>query len=922
MVANHDGKPFAKVIDFGIAKATSQRLTERTLFTRYGQMIGTPAYMSPEQAQFSIEDVDTRADIYSLGCLLYELLTGSPPFEPGKLSEMAFDEMCRVIREQDPPKPSTRLSTMGEKSVTIAAQRGTDVRALGHKVRGELDWIVMKSLEKDRNRRYQTTAALAEDVRRHLDDEPVEANPPSIGYRIGKFTRRHKGSIAAASAIVATLITGLAVSLWQTKSAIIAKQGEADQREIAQEALKVAEANLYYADLNLAQSVLADADLIWARELLDRQRPAPGERDQRGFEWRYLWSLCQGEQANVLKPALSSGISQLAFSHDGRWLAAGKKSGEQLPVIWDMTTRKAVNTLPPGHRPLSFAPNSPRLVTAGDNRLTLWNTETWQKERTLESADPNATGVFSPDSRWLVTYGPQGLQVWDTQTWSAASPPLPEHVKPNYYVTGTLSISSDSTTVSCSYGSPYATTAEFRLYRLPSLETVPWSRHMPRDVSAAAFHPGRALLATGGWSGDVRLWDLTTGEERPSTMKQTAKIFAMAFSPTDAKILATTGGDGSIRLWDITTRREHARMQGAVDEIHRLSFSPNGRWIATGGNPSPITLWDATDPRPDVTNVPTEDRTIILGYTDDQKQLFTIDFLGQVELRDADSFAVAEEIVQVDAEAVGLDVAFLTRRVAITTDRKTLALGMKDGSVELWNLVTRSKTVLEAAHENEIRGLEFSPDGRTLVTAGLDRAVHLWDLETRSKIDSGSINLASGLEAVCVRFSPDGKLVAVGSGGQLSVFRGSDLQKLNPPSGYLGWFLSLRFSPDGRHLVSGHMARQKCLIVWDTRNWERHELPAHKMVALEITFSPDGRRMVTIGDELGVWDTDTWQRLASFKLPKHDAGFVTFSPGGNELITSHANALRIWRAPSFLEINERESRFGRWGTEAAPTGSP
>ena len=213
MVTLHDGVPVVKVIDFGIAKALGQQLTDKTLFTGFAQMVGTPMYMSPEQAQLSGLDIDTRSDIYSLGVLLYELLAGVTPFDRERMRTVGYDEMRRIIREEDPPSPSTRLSTLGQAAVTVSAERQSDPQRLCRLLRGELDWIVMKALEKDRTRRYETANELARDVDRYLKDEPVAACPPSSWYRFRKFTRRHKAAlrITAAAALV-LLLAGAGVS--------------------------------------------------------------------------------------------------------------------------------------------------------------------------------------------------------------------------------------------------------------------------------------------------------------------------------------------------------------------------------------------------------------------------------------------------------------------------------------------------------------------------------------------------------------------------------------------------------------------------------------------------------------------------------------------------------------------------------------
>ena len=214
LIASHDGAPVVKVIDFGIAKAITGPLTDKTLFTGFAQMIGTPLYMSPEQAGQSSLDVDTRSDIYSLGVLLYELLTGATPFDGDALKKAGHDEMRRMIREDDPPAPSTRLSTMGEAASTASARRKSDPRKLRQVIRGELDWIVMKALEKDRSRRYETANSFAIDVQRYLADEPVSAGPPSVNYRMRKFLRRNRGAVAAVSIVVIALIVGIIGTTW------------------------------------------------------------------------------------------------------------------------------------------------------------------------------------------------------------------------------------------------------------------------------------------------------------------------------------------------------------------------------------------------------------------------------------------------------------------------------------------------------------------------------------------------------------------------------------------------------------------------------------------------------------------------------------------------------------------------------------
>jgi serine/threonine protein kinase/Tfp pilus assembly protein PilF len=265
LVEIQDGRPVPKIIDFGVAKATAQPLTERTLFTQHGQLIGTPEYMSPEQAEMSGLDIDTRTDVYSLGVVLYELLVGALPFDSKQLRKGGFDQLRRRIRQQDPPRPSARITALGEISTTTAQRRRTDVPSLTRQLRGDLDWIVMKALEKDRTRRYASASELAADLRRHLNNEPVSAGPPSALYRLRKFALRHRAAVSAAALVLLALIIGIVGTTVGLMRALRAERRASSEAETARQV-----SDFLVELFEVSDPEEAQGETITAREILEK----------------------------------------------------------------------------------------------------------------------------------------------------------------------------------------------------------------------------------------------------------------------------------------------------------------------------------------------------------------------------------------------------------------------------------------------------------------------------------------------------------------------------------------------------------------------------------------------------------------------------------------------------------------------------
>jgi serine/threonine protein kinase len=305
LVTEHEGMAVPKVIDFGIAKATEQPLSESEALTGINAFVGTPPYLSPEQVQFGTRDVDTRSDIYSLGVILYELLAGRPPFE---LTGTDLETICRIIREVDPQRPSSVLAK--HLDYTRVHSPRTALREQVAAVRGDLDCIVMKCLEKDRTRRYETANGLAADLQRHLDDEPVVARPPSVGYRFFKAWQRHKLAFAASGAVISTLILGIVMTSWQAIEANRARSAEKVQRLRADAEKADARRLLYNADMGLAQQAWEENNIGRLQQLLKETEHWPN----RGFEWYYWQRQLHLRLKTFVHPSVATAG---AFSPDG-----------------------------------------------------------------------------------------------------------------------------------------------------------------------------------------------------------------------------------------------------------------------------------------------------------------------------------------------------------------------------------------------------------------------------------------------------------------------------------------------------------------------------------------------------------------------------------------------------------------------------
>src|SRR5262245_3648184 len=528
LVAMYDDKAVVKVIDFGIAKAIGQQLTEKSLFTNLAQMIGTPMYMSPEQAQMSGLDVDTRSDVYALGVLLYELLSGTTPFDKERLRTAAFDEIRRIIREEEPLRPSTRLSTVGQASATLSANRRSDAKRLSQLFRVELDWIVMKALEKDRNRRYDSASAFAADVQRYLRDDPVLACPPSAWYRVSKIVRRHKGPALAASLVVLALVGGIIGTTW---------------------------------------------GLI---------RATQSERDARG---QLFLSLLNQARAG----RFSRQMGQRLASLDALAKAASLRSDERLRdeaiaamVLPDLRFGPSWHALPPGSR--SSAPDSQYRLYASDSDLGVISIRSLPDDREVESivAAPTKVGALqlSPDGRYLARLE-DGYKL---RVWRLADRESVLLEEPRQIFGWTFSPDSRQLAVGQQgwiLRFDLATGRELNRWQLPK----------KTSAYGLAFHPDNRQLAVGYADASVAsVYDATTGNLIADLPVGATRDQVVAWHPDGVRL--AIAGSQFLQVWSVPARRLLATLKGDTQQITHLTFHPDGQLLASNSWDGVLRLWD------------------------------------------------------------------------------------------------------------------------------------------------------------------------------------------------------------------------------------------------------------------------------------------------------------------------------------------
>ncbi|NIP27575.1 MAG: protein kinase [Phycisphaerae bacterium] len=891
MVTLRDGKPVPKVIDFGIAKAISQRLTEKTLFTRYAQMIGTPAYMSPEQAEMSELDVDTRTDIYSLGVLLYQLLTGVTPFSEEQLREAGYVEMQRIILEEEPSRPSTKLSTLGDSLTYVAEHRKTEPGMLTKLIRGDLDWIVMKSLEKDRSLRYETIHDLAQDIRHHLNDEPVLAGPPSLSYKMQKFIRRNRIAVITGAIVMVAVV--LAVVVLSLSTALIWRAQSRTQKALSREQLAVQDAqyNLYVARMHLGGQYWEAGQIASLSQMLDNCVPETGQRDLRGWEWYYLLSLCHQDLATLCggTPA----VRRVAWSPDSSRIVAG--NSDNTAIVWDIPSQTERLVLK-GHTgevmAAAWSPDGATIATgSGDRTIKLWDAHTGKEMATLTGHnDRVASVVWTPDGTRLASAGwtDQTVRIWDVR----AGKEQMTLKSPGNAVTG-LSLSPDG---------EYLSSVEYlgwmRIFEMDTGREVRSWRAQEHNLWAVAWSPTGDKIATGGF-GPVKIWDPNTGRQLQS-LPHEGGVDWLSWSP-DGRHIASATRDQQIRIWQVDSGQQIHSYRGHTGWIKCAAWSPDGSRIASAGGDGTVKIW-ATYKLGGGSG---------LGHSDVMKiawspveELLATSGRGKIRMWDMDAGkcirswdsgqpAVVEtswspdgkylasfsewggdrETVKIWEVRTGAEVASIATPGAClcwSPDGRNLAIGYRGDSQEdtiIWNVAGKAETMRLKRHGGGTRSVSWSPNGHWLATSGTDGLIHTWNAKT-GNLEHTFQGHVRNKNVHVVAWSPDSRFFATGGWDQtIRIWVADEGTEKLTLHGHTGYIKSLLWSPDGSRIAS--TGRDEMVKIWDALTGRELMTLPYSNVGVEhtITWSHDGKKIAgALADgKIRVWDASAGYEIDSDK---------------------------------------------------------
>ena len=944
MVTLHDNRPMPVIIDFGVSKAIGHQLTEKTLFTAYGQMVGTPTYMSPEQAQMNRMDIDTRSDIYSLGVVLYELLTGSTPLDAAQLRGTAYAEMQRLIREEEAPKPSTRVSTLGNALAQIAQDRGTDARRLGQFLRGDLDWIVMKALDKDRNRRYETANGLAADVERFLQNESVLACPPSTSYRIRKFASRNRSAVLIGGTIAAALmlaVVGLTVGYlraehaasdarlaWQNvsqeqKRTQQEKERAEQQRKLAEERQVVAESQKELAEQATEKALAAERKRTEAlTDVYTTLGMAAAERKKKAEAMLWFANAAkiapdpEREQFNRIRARSYSNdmlVPIAAFQHDATWVGDAEMDASNQFIMTRRLSEQHSNDvfdlgpisifhihtsqvlpLPEAWLPLkaaTWSPDGKRIAVVTGRGEWLEADFPSMTNQTLIAEERDAELLsYSPSGRYLVMYGTDSVQLWDTEEDGFATDPIPH----------------------------------------------------PDTVTGVDFSKDEKMFVTSCWDQRARLFDAATS----STVVATVKHEAGVGSNLGRRVYVPAILVGNDRLCTLELVNEFggyyknlviSDLEG--NELHRtkliirsMLLNDRDRYVITGTSRE-LTFTNVESFEQDKFEPADADYRVALHAKSNLLALCSssnIELLTLDDLDKKDSSSCMNKLVNF---------------CKFSPDGSLLCTSERGGLVKVWQRIDRNPGTYSVNVSNANSYAELSPDGKYFAAVGLSQRssslsdLMVFEVETGKPVFRRRTSVGRDRDGRMRRENrvfTDGKFLsndAIAVAASITDRSRDRYKRAGKQSGLIEVWdrkaeekryavklenepRSLDVSPDGRHIAALSADGTVTVLLSETGmivdRWLAHPPALNNNWYSnngEIAFGPDGQAIVTWGTAsfARIWDFDpkggqAFEGSPAARIPRIELGHqgrvldLKFSPDGKMIATSEwdGDRVQVW----------------------------
>jgi eukaryotic-like serine/threonine-protein kinase len=822
--------------------------------TRAGEILGTPAYMAPEQAEGRAARVNQRTDVYGLGAILFEILTGRPP--------NAGHDTCDIVDQLRAEEPSAPVKFNPWVAPALAA-------------------ICRKALSRRPEDRYPSAAELARDMQRWLADEPVPAYPEPVRARLGRWARHHRTAVVGLAALVVTSVAALVVGM-----ILLGQQRAqfAEQRARAAAEVRAAlERQLYSQRLGRAERELAAHSHRRAVELLEACPPA-----LRQWEWFCLQRLCHREP-RVLRGHTAT-ITAVVFHPDGRRLFSA--SHDHSIKVWDVGTGQLLQTLD-GHKDaiycLDLSPDGRRLASCGwDRCVQVWDALSGRRLHTLTGFDRVVPRVaFAPDSQTLASQCGNQVTFWNARTGQKI------RSQPFADLLYGLALHPD--------GRRFVTTHPDYTVRFwdissgtPSL-VLRGHASIPRRL---AFSPDGQRIATGDGeslrsdAGVVKVWDTTTGAELMTLRGHTDSVSGLAFHPRDQR-LVSAGYDRTIKVWDMADGQEVVTLRGQGDLPQAIRFSADGRFLATALANHAVVIWDAApwndekEPEEIYTRTTPGERIFAVAYSPEGNRLATMSERVKLRLRDAESGKeiISASLSKTPSEALAL---------ACSPDSQHLATGVGSGRIFILEAASGKPLLNLVGHGGgPMKGLAFSPDGQWLASASWDRTARIWDWRATKVIHS----LVGHTDAVvATAFSPDGRNLATGSYDQsVKIWDCQTGKELRTLTGHTARVESVAYCRTAPLLATAGAGRVK---LWDTRTWQLlRELQGHSDRVCSVAFSPTSRRLATASDDWTVklWDCDSGKELRTLRGHTGNVRGVAFGPDGRRLVSvGHDASVRLW----------------------------